>query len=411
MKKLWGSLVVIAACGGGSTSLVRIEPEFPGGNCVDGGVAVSAGVDDNGDGVLQDGEIDSTSYVCDGSTPSVLVDTRPEEPGGNCAEGGTVVLIGNDVNGDGVLQEPEITRTIYLCNGADGSTVLVSTSPEDPGANCAAGGTAVHSGIDQDGDGVLDSSEIDNTVYVCNGAGGSIGPVLEGSYQIRNVVDEQLLAGVQVITGDLYVVAPGMHELVLPDLEEVDGEVRFDGSALTKIDLPALASVGGSIYANPMPDLAWVTMPSLTALGPVLDFAGGPVLPRCHLDDIATQLADNGWTGTETVGASVPCVTITACSIDDPLDTTATEGDDIVYTGSATTSDDTSPLVHAEVGLGDDGSDPAGWTWSDALLDTGALSADVFAPPVGDYDVGFRISGDGGRTFTLCDNVANLSVP
>ena len=42
-------------------------------------------------------------------------------------------------------------------------------------SNCPTGGVSVSSGIDTNGNGVLDASEVSNTQYVCNGADGTNG--------------------------------------------------------------------------------------------------------------------------------------------------------------------------------------------------------------------------------------------
>ncbi|HOB72184.1 MAG TPA: hypothetical protein PKM18_10430, partial [bacterium] len=43
-----------------------ISDEPAGDNCVDGGKKIDSGIDTNGDGVLQENEIQSTDYVCNG---------------------------------------------------------------------------------------------------------------------------------------------------------------------------------------------------------------------------------------------------------------------------------------------------------------------------------------------------------
>jgi hypothetical protein len=52
---------------------------------------------------------------------------------------------------------------------------LITTSDEPAGSNCKFGGKAVKSGVDKDGNGVLDSDEVSATSYVCDGASGSDG--------------------------------------------------------------------------------------------------------------------------------------------------------------------------------------------------------------------------------------------
>lgn len=46
-----------------------MDTEPPGANCPDGGVAVQTGADDNGNGAVDDDEIETTSYVCGGASP------------------------------------------------------------------------------------------------------------------------------------------------------------------------------------------------------------------------------------------------------------------------------------------------------------------------------------------------------
>ena len=57
-------------------------------------------------------------------------------------------------------------------DGTNGKNSLISTTDESAGANCSTGGLKIQSGIDNDGDNVLDSNEVTATKYVCNGTGG-----------------------------------------------------------------------------------------------------------------------------------------------------------------------------------------------------------------------------------------------
>jgi len=108
----------------------------------------------------------------------------PEPPGAHCAHGGMAVHAGPDLDGNGVLDPvAEVTSTAYLCNGApgqpgndgdagsDGSDALqalVELRREEPGANCSTGGTRVISGLDLNGNGQLDDDEVTQAQYVCN---------------------------------------------------------------------------------------------------------------------------------------------------------------------------------------------------------------------------------------------------
>ena len=59
-------------------------------------------------------------------------------------------------------------------DGLDGQTSLIVSSIA-PLANCPSGGTRIDTGIDDDGDGFLAPSEIESTLFVCNGEDGSDG--------------------------------------------------------------------------------------------------------------------------------------------------------------------------------------------------------------------------------------------
>src|SRR5690606_40646932 len=116
--------------------------------------------------------IDSTACVCDGMMggrgAEALVSLSDEPAGENCASGGTRIDAGLDDDGDGVLDPEEVDSTAYACSVA-GAVSLVSLTPEPPGPSCAGGGQRVDVGIDDDGDGVLAPEEIDATAYVCDG--------------------------------------------------------------------------------------------------------------------------------------------------------------------------------------------------------------------------------------------------
>ena len=60
-------------------------------------------------------------------------------------------------------------------DGIDGLSSLIVSRVEDPGVNCVNGGTLIETGIDDNGDGVLSSSEVDDFVFVCNGDDGADG--------------------------------------------------------------------------------------------------------------------------------------------------------------------------------------------------------------------------------------------
>jgi OmcA/MtrC family decaheme c-type cytochrome len=108
------------------------------------------------------------------------VKTTAEPAGTNCPYGGTRIEVGIDANGNGALDPGEVsaTGTSYLCNGA-GTSSLVKTTTEVAGAHCPFGGTKIETGLDINNSHALDPDEIDAaaTSYVCNpGPDGAISP-------------------------------------------------------------------------------------------------------------------------------------------------------------------------------------------------------------------------------------------
>jgi OmcA/MtrC family decaheme c-type cytochrome len=109
---------------------------------------------------------------------NALSKTSAEPPGSNCPNGGTKLEVGIDTDGNGTLDPAEVTGTSYICGGS-GKNTLVKTSPEPAGANCAFGGEKIETGLDANGDGTLQPTEVNaaSTSYVCNIApSGAISP-------------------------------------------------------------------------------------------------------------------------------------------------------------------------------------------------------------------------------------------
>jgi len=190
-----------------------------------------------------------------GNGSSSLVETDILETGDeHCPDGGVVISTGLDGNGNGILDDNEVTGFSYVCNGRDGedgeTPLVVNELLPGGDENCPHGGVAVHFGYDRDGDGQLDTTEIAATSYICNGGDGQDARpsgILQGSYVIRNSLDAYLISNVTSITGDLEIVAPGLKELELVNLESLGGGLLVhDNDVLEELSLPTLKSVGGS---------------------------------------------------------------------------------------------------------------------------------------------------------------------
>jgi len=183
-------LLAAAACGDDAEPLTPILTEqIPAttAECGEqGGVRVRTGPDVNGNGVLDNDEVQVDELACapmDGEQgeqgeqgADALVRTSPEPTGPNCAEGGVRVESGTDDNDNGTLDPDEVTSTTFVCDqpaGEDGLDFLVRTSSIAPGAECDTGtGVLIESGLDDDRSGTLDDPEVDFTQAVCEGLAG-----------------------------------------------------------------------------------------------------------------------------------------------------------------------------------------------------------------------------------------------
>jgi hypothetical protein len=104
---------------------------------------------------------------------NTLVNTTTEPAGANCASGGTKIEVGLDMDGNGLLDSIEINSNLtkFVCNGGSvtGINSLINTIIEPAGANCANGGIKIEVGLDINNDGNLDSNEVQSskTKYLC----------------------------------------------------------------------------------------------------------------------------------------------------------------------------------------------------------------------------------------------------
>ena len=198
--------ILLAACGGSSGSSDKVSGDLStaarttvlaanDSDCPNGGILVETGIDENANGVLDSSEVDSSQKVCNGLNGSAgsngvngsngsdglgsLVALTDEPAGGNCEFGGTRVDSGVDDNANNILDSGEIDSSQFVCNGqpgvngangADGSDGLVSLlamNDEPAGINCEFGGTRIESGIDNNGNGALDATEVTDTQFIC----------------------------------------------------------------------------------------------------------------------------------------------------------------------------------------------------------------------------------------------------
>lgn len=226
--------------------LVRVQAVGPGEQCPDGGQRTRAGNDTNGNGELEDGEITREAYGCTERAP-VVTRVRPSPPGA-CQGGGSAVEAGPDVDRDGVLDDAERRASLDVC--ADTSRVLMRLQAEPPGEGCPAGGTGLRAGEDLNGDGELSDVEPSSSTRVCQEL-----HTYQGSYRVQGPADLAALQGISRLRGSLQFAQTGLTEVVLPGLAVVEGMLVIDSNAsLSRLELPGLRFVGQhvSVFSNPL---------------------------------------------------------------------------------------------------------------------------------------------------------------
>ena len=235
----------------GNTSLTSVVTEPAGDNCENGGVKIDSGVDDNGNGTLDADEITTTAYVCNGVDGNDgLIKTTNEAAGINCENGGLKIDSGIDTNGNGALDDDEITATAYVCNGVDGNNSLTKITDEAAGINCENGGLKIDTGVDTNGNGTLDDSEIRATAYACNG--------VDGNVSLVNVTDQ--LAGEDCENGGVKIES-GVDDNGNGTLDDDEITVtRFvcngiDGGFDEQIRLYLIKGNGGGIGTRDTPEI------------------------------------------------------------------------------------------------------------------------------------------------------------
>ncbi len=122
-----------------------------------------------------------------------LVSVSAEPAGDNCEAGGQKIETGLDLNGNGELDDGNLITT-YVCNGLagtasergdDGHNAVVAVSEEPAGDNCVTGGRRIELGVDLNDNGLPDDGNV-STTYVCNGAAGLPGQAGPAGQNGRN---------------------------------------------------------------------------------------------------------------------------------------------------------------------------------------------------------------------------------
>jgi hypothetical protein len=191
-----------------------------------------------------------------------------------CPQGGLAESFGRDDNGNGVLDDGEIERTEVACDPLR----LARTVAEAEGAHCVAGGTALQAGPDRDGDGVLDDEEVDETTYQCS-------TIMGHDVSIATAEEAAALAEITEVHGDLKIGSPlesGIVEVSLPRLRKVTGDLAFGRDLQLKVaafpeltDVEGDLEIGGDFSASRLHTLS---LPKLVRVGGSFSIVRSPSL-------------------------------------------------------------------------------------------------------------------------------------
>lgn len=230
--------------------------------CPSGGVSVDAGIDANGNGRLDESEVSNTQYVCNGNSgAAALVLTTDEPAGAHCTNGGKKISTGIDVGADGVLGANEITSSSFICHGekgVGGKDALLSVILEPKGLNCSNGGSKIISGLDENRNNLLDTNEVSSTAYICDTVATA---TIEGRVTIANQTDS---AGISVyIPGTRFTaLTDSSGAYLLSNVLEGTYELRFEKLGYASSKMAAVTATTGQTTTPANVVLALSTGPS-----------------------------------------------------------------------------------------------------------------------------------------------------
>jgi hypothetical protein len=151
------------------SKMVNIDPGSA--ECALGGKKIMHGFDTNSSGVLDDDEILESNIICSKAEDfEALVSNFDEPAGANCELGGKKIISGYDTNQNKLVDDNEINNTSYYCNKKeDFKAVSKLVVLEFGSTECPLGGNKVLIGYDVNSNDELDVSEIeaDKTMLNC----------------------------------------------------------------------------------------------------------------------------------------------------------------------------------------------------------------------------------------------------
>lgn len=191
-----------------------------------------------------------------------------------CPAGGQVESRGHDEDGDGILDDDEIEEREVSCAALRELSRIVTVPP---GAQCVGGGAARQRGLDRNGNGALDDAEVEETIYVCS-------TVVPFDVTVRTAAEVEALAEITEIQGSLTVESvgeDGPREVVLPALRKVTGRVLLGrDDRLTTVAMPELTEVGGELQlgGGGATRLRTLAFPKLVEIGGTFTLWNNPAM-------------------------------------------------------------------------------------------------------------------------------------
>jgi hypothetical protein len=285
-------------------TVMRTAVEPAGANCASGGRKVESGLDRDHDGQLDDAEVLATSYVCDAPTRMLLLRAETEPVGTHCSVAGTAVSAGLDLNGNGVLDDDEVSTVQYQC-GTKLAALMARSIAEAAGAHCAFGGTRVEVGTDRDFDGTLSDHEVEQSLWVCTPR--PAGPVLvrktlgtvpncRGTgFLVSAGIDDDgdgVLSDLEVdattgvcspVVATYQVATRGDFEYLVQNVWLVVGDLEFSSSDLTTIAFPQGLGVAGTLRVTDNPKLTDLSLRPIVLGGDII-IARNPALASVRLE-------------------------------------------------------------------------------------------------------------------------------
>jgi len=309
MKRAWTVVVALGACvppnnNPVANTLVRIDQELPGENCEYGGLAIHTGRDTNLNGDVDDPEILTTSYVCNGPpeagcadpnapTGVVVVQTPADMAalaGVTCIDGDLIIAGYPDAT-FAPLDLEQVTGSITIAGNATLSTLdgfaqltkvrTFSIQGNDQLSDISSVGqlSQISALMITGNDALLDLSGLDTWMELRPNLTVSNNASLTSLHGLENVQ----FALQQIHIKD----NPALQSLSPLGPVKIIGLIDISGNiSLPTIDLPELQKINVTFSASANAALTTVSIPKLsTASG--LTFSSNPLLQTIELDELA----------------------------------------------------------------------------------------------------------------------------